>query len=172
MKSAYYFLRKFFRSVIFINCAKITALFVLQLSIMNFLKHQKIVIDLLTPFLTFLFVKAKLSISVSYIIWSSLLLEGAFNYAHGFYFTSYWAICIFILSIRHYISWEKPSSWICICTFTQFFLILMESLLIQTRQHYSYLLSNTYLISLISRILVETLFSFFLYKKHNDIKAF
>lgn len=164
-------LQKIYQHPTFTNCINITLYLIIQLIALNCLKNQRIVIDLLTPFLTFLFISQTLSTSIIYIIWSSILLEGSLNYPKGFYLSSYWTMSILIMITRHYISWQKLFSWTFICIFTQILIILMEVLILLTKQHYFYIVSNNYFISIISRLLVTTIFSYYYYKKYINLKV-
>ena len=100
--------RAAFLSVLFF----IVVLFFIQTTVIIRLTSGLLQVDLLTPFIVLLGIYHSNTKSCFFTTITALFLEAQGSLPGGFFLSSYWMICLFILLTRQDLTWNRRITWL------------------------------------------------------------
>lgn len=114
--------QSFYKDVIFAMLCLFFQLFLLRGDF-----FFRVYLDVGTPLVTLIAIKASLKRSLFFSVWLGLLVETHSASPLGMYISGYWVISVVISLVKPHISWRYVSSWVYVIVISQSFIVFMKS---------------------------------------------
>lgn len=105
----------------------ILLLIALQTTVLPSLLPEHLLVDLLVPWLLFIFVAQPAYKTILLTSLAALGMETHLSVPSGLYLCSFGIFAIFILFLRHHISWRRPISWAVMFALFELWVICLEN---------------------------------------------
>lgn len=145
-------------------------IFILQESILPFIFPKLIHIDIITPWLTIIFIRQKLYRSVLFATFASYLLETHSSVPSGMFFCTYFISSVIIVYIRGALSWRHLIPWVVVYCISSLWVISFETFVFWYSKSIN-LEESTYWITQVSRLILSVIIGVQLGKEWIKIDA-
>ncbi|MBC62365.1 MAG: hypothetical protein CMP11_07905 [Zetaproteobacteria bacterium] len=129
-------------------------IFLLQVLFVWVFSHYSLSIDLLCPWVCFLFVTKSKARSFFLGFVATSFLEAQLVYPAFFFYSSYFSLWLFTTTMRSYVSWKQAFPWVIFLPIAQFWLAFLEILILSLKLNSFDVLLFNHNSSILIRILV------------------